>query len=501
MVKLALTLVCAAALSAQSLQKFRTFYSIGDSAVPAELRTSNAKSATASDGSIWTAAAQGLYRNGTEYFAGKRYLPDDEVQALSPDAARGMWVRTRTGVSHIELRPMTLEQKAAAFEDRIRLRHDRYGMVADSHLFKAGDLSTNQREANDNDGLWTAMYGAGECFRYAVTKDPEALKLGRKAIDAVLFLEDVTGVPGLPARSYVKKGDPRPNDGVWHWTKDGQIQWKGDTSSDESVGHFFLLSVAYDTIGDDALKARLREAARRMMDHIVSHGYYLIDVTGRPTTWGKWSPEYFAGAGKSDSPLNAAELLSFLKTTQHLTGDAKYAAEYQKAAVRMKYAAQAARYLELREEINYSDEELAMLSFYPYFRYDKDPSMRQAIDQWWQNCRRENNPLWTYIYRSARPDQKVDLDAALSTLERIPMDLIAWKVVNSNRRDVAMDKQLDREHEPQARTLLPPDERPVMKWNGNPFVVDGGNGGFSEDDGGFFLLAYWMGRYLGFLAK
>ena len=60
-----------------------------------------------------------------------------------------------------------------------------------------------------------------------------------------------------------------------------------------------------------------------------------------------------------------------------------------------------------------------------------------------------------------------------------------------------MEKELDRADQRQAETLLPPDERPVMKWNGNPFVVDGGNGGVSEDDGGFFLLPYWMGRFLG----
>ncbi|MCJ7638688.1 MAG: hypothetical protein MUO70_02185, partial [Euryarchaeota archaeon] len=27
---------------------------------------------------------------------------------------------------------------------------------------------------SDNDGLWTSMYGAGECFAYAATKDPKA---------------------------------------------------------------------------------------------------------------------------------------------------------------------------------------------------------------------------------------------------------------------------------------------------------------------------------------
>ena len=48
--------------------------------------------------------------------------------------------------------------------------------------------------------------------------------------------------------------------------------------------------------------------------------------------------------------------------------------------------------------------------------------------------------------------------------------------------------------EPQP-ALLPPDERPVMKWNSNPFIVDGGGSGNGEDDGAAFLLPYWMGRY------
>jgi hypothetical protein len=48
-------------------------------------------------------------------------------------------------------------------------------------------------------------------------------------------------------------------------------------------------------------------------------------------------------------------------------------------------------------------------------------------------------------------------------------------------------------------TLLPPDERPVMKWNSNPFDIDGGSDGRGEDDGAAFLLPYWMGRYHGML--
>jgi len=445
-----------------------------------------------------------------QVFASQRYLPDADVLSLHPDNKGGMWVRTRTGVSHIELRHMTLLQKAGHYEDRIRLRHDRYGMVADSHLKVPGDLSTNVNESSDNDGLWTAMYAAGECFRYAQTKSPEALKLAKKAIEAVLYLEQITGIPGFPARSYVKKGDPRPADGTWHWSPDGSYQWKGDTSSDEIVGHFFLFSIAWDTLDDAPLKARIAATARRIMDYILANKYNLIDVTGKPTTWGKWTLEYFATpGGKPDSPLNSAELLSFLKATHHITGDAKYDREYKKVAFELGYAKIATQQLELREEINYSDEELAYLTFYPLFVYEKDPGLRktylQAADGWWHNVQREHNPLWIYIHALALPQAgRAKFDAqyfpqARWTLERFPMDLVKWTIKNSERPDIEFDSKVDRFNKKQVLTFLPPDERPVMKWNGNPFVIDGGHGGRSEDDGATFLLPYWMGRHFGFL--
>ena len=84
-------------------------------------------------------------------------------------------------------------------------------------------------------------------------------------------------------------------------------------------------------------------------------------------------------------------------------------------------------------------------------------------------------------------------------LYRMPMDTIEWTVRNSHRHDLVWAPVRDRFGARETLTLLPPDERPVSKWNGNPFVVDGGAGGHGEDDGAAFLLPYWMGRYHRFL--
>lgn len=519
---IALVAACAFAQPAQiapSLQKFRTFYSLDDPHVPAALKQTArplpvggiTALAKATDGAIWYGTSQGLVRvdehaslrDRHQYFAGRRYLPDDVVVALAPDKAAGVWARTQSGVAHIELRPMTLAAKAVLFEQRIAARHDRHGLVSSSNLSVAGDLTTSRTRDDDNDGLWTSIYAAAECFRYAVTKSPQALANAKKATEAALFLEEVAGKRGFPARSYIRKGEPIPSDGKWYWTKDGEYYWKADTSSDEIVGHMFLYAIATDLLPDAALKKHIAQTTARIMDHIIDHGYYLIDMTGKPTLWGRWSQEYFKQE-PGDSSLNSLELLSFLKTAAHITGDAKYEREYKTVALDMGYAQLSTRYKELREEINYSDEELAMLPFYGLFRYEKDEQMlnryyRPALAGWWDNIVREENPLWIFIHATAQTKPEGLADAA-HTLYRMPMDTIEWTVKNSHRKDVAMDKDVDRANSRQATTLLACDELPVHKWNSNPFAVDGGNDGRSEDDGAAFLLPYWMGRYLGYLA-
>ena len=100
----------------QSLQKFRSFYSLEDAAVPAGLRSRRRKRRSGGRGEVGCRAARGLSEL-PDYFAGKRYLPDDEVLGLlADDAARDVGPDADR-ISHIELREMTLAQKAAVFEE------------------------------------------------------------------------------------------------------------------------------------------------------------------------------------------------------------------------------------------------------------------------------------------------------------------------------------------------------------------------------------------------
>ena len=468
--------------------------------------------AITTDRAVWAGGDQGLVRyvnashpwDRWQYFGSTRYLPSDEVISLAAGDAGSIWVQTSTGVSHIEFRRLTLADKAAYFERRIAERHKRHYLVADSEFSEPGSPATSHQYPNDNDGLWTAIYVASQALRYRVTKDSQALDSVRKSVDAMLRLEAITGRAGFPARSFRQKNEPRHEDGVWHFTSDGGWEWKADTSSDEIVGHFFAYSVVYDLAADEDLRKRLRGAVSRIADHLIDHRYDLTDLHGGPTRWGRYDEAYFETEdGREERALRSLELLSHLKVAYHMTADSRYDRVYRKLINEMGYHKNTTTYLKLRQELNYSDEELAMLSYYPLFRYEKNPELlrvyREGLEQWWMNIQREDNPLWISIYGFCNPGKRVPVASAARTLYRIPMDLIKWSVKNSQRHDVPLDRSPERHNRVQTSRLLPPDERRVMKWNGNPFQLDDEAAGRGEDDGSFFLLPYWLGRYHGFL--
>jgi hypothetical protein len=470
-------------------------------------------------GAVWLGGNQGAARfdpraefrwDRWQYFYGRRWLLDNQVRNIDVDEgreSRRVWIRTDKGVSLVEWRPLTLEGKAGYFDDRIEQRHVRHGLVADSHFRVTGDPASNQSDSSDNDGLWTSIYLGAQSYRYAVTRNPQARARAQRSLRALMRLEEITGVPGLPARSFVSTDEAQPADGVWHRTTDGRWIWKGDTSSDELVGHYFGYSIYFDLVADESEREAIRGVVSRLTDYLVQHDYDLIDVTGRPTRWGEWSERFFqTEEGKYEAPLRSLELLSFLKTAQHITGSHKYADAYQDR-IRRGYADLVPRYRRWPGggEINFSDDELAYLSYQPLLKYEKDPRLRKVyldgLRFTWSQVRPDLNPLWNYISVAAGAGRmtRAAREESRRTLERIPMDMIEWDVRNSHRIDVHFQKDIERHGRRALTEVLAPDERPVEKWNSNPYVPDGPGGGNYEDDGAYFLLPYWMGRYHGWV--
>lgn len=520
--------------------------------------------ATGPEGEVYFGTTKGLVRfDGKEwdYRQGPRWLPSDEVSSIAVGPDGTVWIGTSRGVARLERKPMNLAEKARFFEEEIDKRHRRtpFGFVMGVGLESSGDKSKWQNQDSDNDGLWTGMYGAGECFAYAATRDPFNKERAKAAFEALRFLSQVTqggehpAPHGFPARSILPTDGPDPNeseytlekdrekkatgDPLWkimhpRWPKsaDGKWFWKCDTSSDELDGHYFLYAAYYDLVADTGEeKQRVRDVVAAITDHLIEHDYQLVDWDGQPTRWARFGPDLINHdpSWGNERGLNSLSILSYLKVAEYMTGDPKYLEHYNDLIQNHGYAMNL-MYPKTHTgpgSGNHSDDEMAFMSFYNLIKYEKNPDLRNlyagTLAMYWLLERPEMNPFFNYIYAAAcegaiqpGPWGGADLSAnreclaeAAQTLVDFPLDRIMWSHKNSHRLDVIpmseagmLDNEGARGHRRDG-FVLPIDERSVEYWNHDPWDLDSRGGGKYLADGQAFLLPYYMGLYHHYLVE
>jgi hypothetical protein len=471
-------------------------------------------------GAVWFGSPNGAARfdaatnhpwDRWQYFWGKRWLADNDVQNIWVDgdaAHRTVWIRTKTGVSKIEWVPMSFRDKAAHFDEVIEKRHLRHDFVAASSLPSPGDTSRSITRDNDNDGLWTAMYLGAQAYRYAATKDPDARMKARRSLDAIIRLEEINPMPGYYSRSFVSMDEPTPRGGEWHPTTDGKWLWKSDTSSDETVGHYYAYALYYDLVATEEEKPQIREKVALITDRMIKDNYYLLDLDGKPTRWGNWNETYYeTEEGAYEKALRSLELLSFLKTAYHITEDPKYQEAYWERIGKgyAEYTREFRRWSSEFSEINFSDDELYYISVLPLMLYETDPKLREiyldGMRFTWSQIASDWNPLWNYINAACgivAMNPRIQ-DESRRTLERSPWEAIEWRVENSHRLDFAKQPEVDRHGNAQVTRVIPPDERGIHKHNSSPYYPDRGGNGTREEAPTYWLLPYWMGVYYGWI--
>jgi hypothetical protein len=468
--------------------------------------------------SLWAGTKRGAFhqhRDGRiDYYASKRWLLDDEVIDLQLDRDGNAYVLTKAGLTQIEFRPMTLAEKAAHYERKIRQRHIRFGFCSELRLLRPGDITSAEMIDTDNDGTWSNYYMASQAFHHAVTGEEPPRRHAWEAFEAFERQQTIHPLDGFPARTFERRGFKFSDPERWHPTADGDWEWKAHTSSDEIIAHTFGYSVLYECAAKtDAERQRIAALYDKIAAHIVRNNLYLIDVDGQPTLWGRWNPEYVNWYPHSifDRRLNSAEIIAILQFAYKITGKDLYRAKayelmeqhgyLENILSSMKLIQATPGYVfrgdDMGNEWNHSDDCLAFDTYWVLHRYaftdELRAKFRAAIRDHFEIEQVERNPYWNFVYASTGATE-FDLDGALWTLREFPLDLIDWTVHNSHRRDVTRLPAKFRNQ--QTAELLPPDERRIMRWNGNPFVLDGGNGGHTELAGDEFLLPYWMGRYL-----
>jgi hypothetical protein len=316
-------------------------------------------------------------------------------------------------------------------------------------------------------------------------------------------LEKVTGIPGFPARSLALP-DEVTGKGEWHLSADGKWKWLGDTSSDEMVGHFFAYPVFYNLVAEGEMKVRVENLTKRILTHITDNNFNLKDVDGQPTRWGVWNPDSLNHSPNwlYEKGVNSLQIITFLKIGYQITGENKFNDAANNLINKHGYADNMVQQKNYGPfDVSFVDNQLSFLPYYILGSYAMDNNIRpyfeKSIERTWNVVKNDRISMWNII-ASATLDKNCGLTEALEELKSIPVDMINWNMENSHRWDIPHDPLVDRMGKKQGIRPLPASERSITKWNLNPYLLDSGAEGLEENDGAYFLLAYWMGRYHGF---
>ena len=478
------------------------------------------------EGQLWCGSSLGAFmrRNdgGYNYYYGERWLPSNRVLHISEGENQNINILTTRGLGEIHFQKMTLYDKAMVYEKQVRQRHIRYGFNCDVSTLKNGDLSTFEMGQRDSDNLWTSMYLVSQLFRYKVTGDKEALDNCLESFEAMQRLFSITGMKGYFARGFERHGyfkfkSERWDGGMtngWVKSSDEEWDWRGTTSSDQTVGQMFALTLLAQNM-DGEVKQKANHLMDQLMTNIIENDWYLIDFDGKPTLWGKWNPEYVNGFPKNvgDRKLYASNIIGFLQTAYHFTKKEIYKQKAYELMNKHGYLENLLRPMkeigqvtesdgklaaELSEEWNHSDDEMYFLAYWCLYPYAFTPELKKqyftAIKEHWDMERPKKNGLWNLCYAMTGA-KEFDKAETIWFLKEFPLDMIEWQVINSHRKDI---EAVPANFRGQTITkVLPPDERPELKHNRNLFKLDRTTNGQSElSAGDSFLLPYWMGRYL-----
>lgn len=447
-------------------------------------------------------------KGGLKYFSADRWVPSNKVNDIAvADDGSVFYAATDKGISMLEAYETTLEEKAAAFEEIMEKYHNRLGYTATRHI-ENYDIATGGVDISDNDGLWTATYVAAESYRYAVTGSEEALSRARRGMNALLLLTKISGLPGFTARAVRYPGERGYGDGDKEWalSPDGSCEWKGETSSDEMTGHFFGFSVYYDLCADEKEKEEIRAALCGIMDHIIRNNYRLIDRDGLPTTWANWNPQMLNFDDKwfFERGINSLELMAFLKVSYHISGDERYNELYNSFISDHHYPLNIMQHKVRDAHVCHIDDNLGFLAAFTLLRLEDNEAVRSYVlcgmEDHWVYERVEKQPMFCFFH-AIFTGRDADLVEGVQSLREMPLDLVHYAMENSKRRDIIYDTEQEEWHEPaQPKYPLPFDERNIHRPDASVFELDAPVCGRAQE-GTYFLLPYWIGRYYGILRE
>jgi hypothetical protein len=304
--------------------------------------------------------------------------------------------------------------------------------------------------------------------------------------------------------------------------------FKDNVSEDEYAGHMFGLGAVAKLVDDAAVQTVVKDLLKQIGDHLIENQLEFHDWDGRVTEHGKiWAWKIVPG-------YNAAMSLSFIKTIALATGDEKYARFYDDCLLKKSGENDCITHLAANDQpydqllsptglnlgcsSNWNNYSMYMLSSHGLIWGERDPVVREKAQavlegEIWnpqsepRPLSEQNNAFFDFIYAANKPlgpssngPATAAVENAICMLRQFPAHKIPTALECPADKCVAVCQ--DRFDQPMTDYPRPIAERCLARfvWWGSPYTTSSCSADptfvYSPAD---YLVAYWMGRYYGFI--
>ncbi len=431
---------------------------------------------------------------------------------------------------------LSLAEKAVFLDDLVVAQHLPDGLLRTITVEDGGAVKLHSLPST---GLWTAIYLASQALRYAVTGDEEAQVNAGKAVEGLHHLTAVTGSSGLYGRAYQRPDfdyawEPTPA-AMWRESEAPGYEgwwWNYTVSKDTMDGIMFGYAVALEHLDDEAILSVIRADVLAFADHLVSNDLQIIDWDGKVTEHGRM----FYSAMDDFPGFNAVLVSSWLRTALYAGGGEDLQHFYWDCLMRKgdysdcpeidivdmgSYMDAVEKFLSLYMydcKTNYDHFDMVLHAVYPWMRLETDSDLKKRLHKLlevgiWRPPDADMDPplyesthsLYIFMYgglSSPPVDDPIFPDAVnegVCTMYRLPHDRSDPEVAAGDQEGVCINR-LGR---PNAAEIIPVEERYYDNylWRLDPYEIPEAHTAapgmvHSPDD---YLLAYWLGRYHGFI--
>lgn len=397
-----------------------------------------------------------------------------------------------------------LADKAEAFRGDLHARHlSREGLVIYNVYLPTieRELASGAYPAHADGPTFNGLFAGAACARAesaaSGAERERALAEASQALAGVELLMDVTGVPGLLARS-ARRAPPHPRSGgEWH-AAEGRFAgwyWRGDVSQDQYANGLVVAAGLCRRVFPERAQRLAVDAA----SHLLAHDFRLVDPDGRPTRFGDLS--WRSGFGwNSIAQLTSYAIVSLAAELD--PGDPRFAEWRDRLRDEYRVVARA-RFTNARilGVTNHSNDLMAFDLYrvlVPLARETGDPAyadLRAGLWRSWLRVQPDRNAYFALVLCSLDPE-----GCGADTLAEARQSLADFP---AEKRKVAPSPELarlprrwlpGRKWTKLASDLVPMRLRPAssFEWKSSPFRVTDDAHPQIEYSGVDYLVAYWL---------